>query len=340
MARYIVLVPRLEETGPVIIAREIAKGLKASGMDVEIKTLNKTITGSSEGIPCSRFTLKDILQLNKSDIVHSHTLRPDIICGLISIFTQAKTVTTIHSFFEHALAFDYGVFKSKISYLLWSFFVNRIDKRVFISNAMQRYYKYKLKNESSYVIRNWRKSDCQIINPDERYIDFLNKNKNRTIVGFCGSLDERKNILKLIENIKGGMCLVIIGDGHLKSNVLNMIEAKDNIIYLGRKNNAHMYFSQFDALVLPSFAEGIPTVCIEAAMHGVPSIMSNIAVHRELSKDGIGVTFNHKSFSDFNEKLSLTKSMSRDAIRDVWTNKYNGSLGIKKYRSLIKNDKN
>lgn len=337
MKKYVSIVPKLENTGPVIIAIELCLAMIKDGYEVEILSLAKTEHTNYNGIKSSQLTMDKIIKLPKGCIVHSHTFRPDIICALIGYVKNVKTITTVHSYFQHALYFDYGRIKTQLAFILWKRAVNSLNSRVYISKSMARYYRYRLKKSNSVVIKNWRVIEQKNSIIDSEVENFINLQKklNRTRLIFCGSLDSRKNILKLIDSIDDNMSLLILGDGPLKNIVNSKIKDSNNIKYLGKKSDPLYYMGLNQCLVLPSFAEGIPTVCIEAASIGVPSLLSNISVHRELESDGVAFTFNHHNFIDFKKAINLSLNIDSEKIKNVWLTKFNGDFGIKEYIKVM-----
>jgi hypothetical protein len=85
-------------------------------------------------------------------------------------------------------------------------------------------------------------------------------------------------------------------------------------------------------------------VVLEAASAGLPSLMSNIAVHREMASLGFGVTFDRFSFHNFCEKaqlLALDRTAEKDARRvSLWREKFSHGPGFARYKQLLtKGDK-
>ena len=73
--------------------------------------------------------------------------------------------------------------------------------------------------------------------------------------------------------------------------------------------------STADVLVLPSFAEGLPLVALEAARLGIPCLLSNIAVHREMAALGLGLIFQRHGFRDFRAKAHEIADL---ATAELW----------------------
>lgn len=105
---------------------------------------------------------------------------------------------------------------------------------------------------------------------------------------------------------------VIVGQGPEKKSLEEMVKhlgIQSRIIFLGHIRN-HLdvleTVSSSRIFCFPSEAEGFGISTIEAAALGVPSVLSNIAVLREISRDGqSGLIFEKGDPSDLAKKIEL-----------------------------------
>jgi len=115
---------------------------------------------------------------------------------------------------------------------------------------------------------------------------------------FVGRLAAVKGLPVLLESlteIKKTMpevVLTVVGDG--ADRVMLETQAADlglsnNVEFVGYQSQAAVrdYLQQTDVFVLPSFAEGVPVVLMEAMMSGVPVVATQIAGVSELVEDGV-----------------------------------------------------
>lgn len=109
--------------------------------------------------------------------------------------------------------------------------------------------------------------------------------ENTFVLGYVGRLSPEKNVRYHIEviselnkkgfNTKG----VIVGAGTEKDSLLNYAEEKgqsDNVIFTGVSSQIGEFLSAFDALILPSFNEGLGIVLIEAQAASLPCFASDV----------------------------------------------------------------
>jgi glycosyltransferase involved in cell wall biosynthesis len=107
-----------------------------------------------------------------------------------------------------------------------------------------------------------------------------------------GQLLQRKGIEILVEAMQEvheahrSAKLLIVGEGERKTELLKMRRQRgleEAILFKGRASEAELEeaYSSCDLLVLPSFAEGMPTVILEAMARGKPVVATDIPGVRE-----------------------------------------------------------
>ena len=104
------------------------------------------------------------------------------------------------------------------------------------------------------------------------------------VFGTIGRIDNNKNQKFLIDlfiqyhaNNKNSK-LIIIGDGVLRNeltNYVNSLNLTNDVLFLGNRNDANMYYNVFDLFFLTSYNEGLPFVLIEAQANGLSCIVSD-----------------------------------------------------------------
>ena len=86
--------------------------------------------------------------------------------------------------------------------------------------------------------------------------------------------------------------LRIVGDGALRASLKDQarrLGVEDQVLFEGFRDNRELpdYYRRADAFVLPSFAEGVPVVLMEAMAMEVPCVASRITGIPELIEDGV-----------------------------------------------------
>ena len=129
----------------------------------------------------------------------------------------------------------------------------------------------------------------------ERY--FARARPTRPTLLFVGRLAAVKGVLVLFDALKAiikqhpDVLLRLIGDGPERSSLeARAVELgiQDHVEFCGYKSQADVAeaLSAADVFVLPSFAEGVPVVLMEAMASQVPVVTSRIAGVPELVEDG------------------------------------------------------
>lgn len=141
-----------------------------------------------------------------------------------------------------------------------------------------------------------------------------------------GRLCEQKGQLLLIEAFKNCLQrglnahLTLAGDGEMREIVESCIvehELTDSITITGwvDSNTIKSLLSESDAMVLPSFAEGLPVAIMEAMATNVPVISTAIAGIPELIKDGeTGLLMNAGSIEQLENVLLQFSKLSDEQL--------------------------
>lgn len=117
------------------------------------------------------------------------------------------------------------------------------------------------------------------------------------------------NIAKKILKDNKNFYFVLIGDGELKSSVMEKCVGLSNLLFLDSRADVWKYYSVFDLLLLPSLYEGIPIVSIEAQANGLP-ILASEGVSNEIE-----INSNVKRVSLDDESVWITTILQRNAKR-------------------------
>jgi len=113
------------------------------------------------------------------------------------------------------------------------------------------------------------------------------------VVGYLGRLSAEKGVLELAEALAspllGGVRAVLVGDGPLRAEVEAALAARGltgRAHLLGWRDDATALLPAFDALVLPSWREGVPLAALEAFAAGVPLVASRVGGMPDVVREG------------------------------------------------------
>jgi glycosyltransferase involved in cell wall biosynthesis len=98
--------------------------------------------------------------------------------------------------------------------------------------------------------------------------------------------------LGLLKELHPTVTLTIVGDGPDRFELEQLTEKfnlKESVRFVGyqSQSSVRQFIQQTDVFVLPSFAEGVPVVLMEAMAAGLPVVTTRIAGISELVEDGI-----------------------------------------------------
>ena len=224
--------------------------------------------------------LKRCLQDLAPDIVHTHLLAADI-WGRIStrLAKCSLTVTTLHN-----VKMEYGrlgVWAMRLTKSLSARYIAISDDVAdFLQNAL------KVAPEKITTIQNGVE------------VSKIKRRINRPFYDvpkllFVGRLEPQKNpdiLLQALANVRGSWELAIYGQGSMEHELKHMADSLGilpRIYWKGIIKDMHAVYAKHDIFIMPSAWEGFGLVAVEAAVAGIPMILSDIPVMRELFADKV-----------------------------------------------------
>jgi glycosyltransferase involved in cell wall biosynthesis len=176
----------------------------------------------------------------------------------------------------------------------------------------------------------------------EKYESILNIDSSNFIIATIGRLIYPKNhiysleIIEQISKVHPSIRFLIIGDGPLRSEILNQIEEKKmtNIVrYLGFRSDIIPILKIVDIVLNPSIWEGFSITMLETMAAGKVFIGSDIPQYREAIKSGSnGYLFGLKDIKSFISIIDnlIKNKMMREKIsiqaRKTVSEKFNSRL--------------
>lgn len=189
------------------------------------------------------------------------------------------------------------------------------------------------------------------IQASENQIDYKKKlgiPLDKWIIGHVGRLDENKNHSLLIELAKRmkedslPYYWLFIGGGKLLEEIKQTVideNLEDYIGVLGRREDVNLLYPLMDVFTLPSYSEGLPTVCIEAQASRTPCVVSD-TITREIDM-GLGmvdfVSINKPQDWLLTLQDAVQKSLpSYDIIKQTIINKnFSNETSAKLYEDFV-----
>jgi glycosyltransferase involved in cell wall biosynthesis len=283
-----IIVPSLLSKGPVIVARELASGLVDAGHNVIVYYLDNKC---ELDFPCvtHHFKWSMINDIRLADIVHSHSLRPDLLAWILkkNIRTDAIFVSTIHNYVYEDLELAYGRLTSWFISGIWKSIWAGLDGCAVLTDHARHYYLLSKTKLNLRTIYNGR-SEHEMLPIDAADLSRISALKsNFRIIGSSALVTRRKGLNQIIKSlaVMKDHAFVLIGSGPELQALEDMaleLGVSERFVSLGFRANARDYLPHFDIYAMPSLSEGMPLAMLEAVCAGVPIICTDIAVFREI----------------------------------------------------------
>ncbi len=341
--------------GAEIQAHRLAKALINKGINVEVLTSRPSGTKKHEIIDnikihrisgigfgrlkiytlCLNFILKILFCYKNFDIIHMHQGNQYSFAGVLAsrILNKPGVVKCGNS----GKAFDLKVLKSNFPGFPGKYMVKILTKHTakFICISKQiinELMDYNVPGSKCIHIPNGIHISSNVLQVEKKRFKSDFGIKDDTFVLLCvAGLRKNKNhsaLIKLMQELKirnFKSKLIILGSGPEKENIQNEIKSADLtqlIEMTGWKDNVKDYLEAADLFVLPSFAEGLSNAILEAMLHKLPVMVSNIDANKEIIEDGN--TGFLKDFSNIDSCVNfiINLSKNKELLKTVSENAY------------------
>lgn len=196
-----------------------------------------------------------------------------IVVHLGGLKALRKTVAGIHSAFYYRS--PVGFFDKLHNYFYLSgvskFFLSKMKKIHVLNMNDKDFFRSFLPDQTIVYVPNY------VMNKAEKKVKRPSETKPLHIL-FVGELSFRKGVDRLIDTIsrsRNNLRFHIAGDGPMKKDI-KRIARSDKVTYHGylKKNALRKLYSKSDVLFMPSRAESLSLVALEAMSHSLPIVSS------------------------------------------------------------------
>ena len=255
------------------------------------------------------YELYRIYRKEKPDIIFHYTIKPNIYGSLAARWAGAKSVPTItglgYAFLHSNLLNHLARLLHKLAFkkVPISIFHNPVDRAFFIEKGIISKANALVIPGSGVNINHY----SHLPRPDNEKRIFLFIGRLLVDKGICEYVEAARQLKKLAPNAE---CWVV---GQLdtnnsasirKSQLLKWV-ADHDIRYFEAVLDVRPYLEQADALVLPSYREGMPRVVLEAMSMERPIITTDTAGCRDAIDEHCGILVPTK------DSLTLAEAMTR-----------------------------
>ncbi len=220
----------------------------------------------------------DITKRHRIDVLHAHYPCAMLAGAVNKAINGTPYLITLHGYeLPSFLLRDFQFYAARLGLMLASFIIS-------VSRALAQQFISVMGKPSAplYIIPDGVDFPEAHVRHRAHIRDELGLGSSFVFI-FVGRLSIEKGLRELLEayrklSIERPDCLLlIIGDGQLRAEIERYIESHDikqRVRLLGRVPHSQVldYLAAADALVLPSYAEGLGTVLVEAFAAGIPAI--------------------------------------------------------------------
>jgi glycosyltransferase involved in cell wall biosynthesis len=234
------------------------------------------------------FSLYVFLIKEKPSIVHTHTSKAGLLGRLAAKLAGIPII--IHTPHGHVFFGYFGPAKTKIFAILENFASRITNKMIALTNKERNdHVLFRITDEDKFVVIpsgvELNKLRELPSNEKQNLKKKLGIPENSLIIGTVGRLEPVKGhefLIKAAGNIISkypDAFFIFTGDGYLRQDLerkASNLDLRENIIFMGWRDDAAQIISAYDVFVLPSLNEGMGRVLVEAMALGKPIVASNI----------------------------------------------------------------
>jgi glycosyltransferase involved in cell wall biosynthesis len=235
--------------------------------------------------------LAEALAERRISIVHAHGYKAVVASGLAKRRHPHGLISTIHGKLEVTLATPVAWVKSQLNLRLEREFTTRyVDAVCYVTEDIARHYKQPHGDLVRRVVPNG-------IDPLDRSTYPRPRELARTAfnVGIVGRVSRVKGIAFAIEALTdpalpSQVRLTIIGTGPSEGELRRLAAQRgvgERVEFLGFRGNIYDYLAHLDALLMPSYHEGLPYTLLEAMSLARPIVASRVGGLAEVLEDGV-----------------------------------------------------
>lgn len=233
--------------------------------------------------------LANVLRGHNIDVVHAHGYKATIACALARRLYTFGVVVTVHGRREASPVMPLRWIKAQLNFRLEQVFTKRaVDQVCYVTEDISRYFSERHASLSRRIVHNGidplDREDYE--RPEELDPEVFN-------VAIVGRLSRVKGIPLALnalahDEVPPRVHLVVIGTGPMLDELRAMVgtlRLADRVSFLGFRADIYRFLAHVDALLMPSYHEGLPYTLLEAMSLGRPIIASRVGGLAEVLRD-------------------------------------------------------
>ena len=319
------LVLRLLQDGHEVLVSipdtEHAEELKKEGCKIIHTEMDRRGTNPAHDIKLYKF-YRRLLREKQPDIVLTYTIKPNVYGGYACRKEKVPYISTVTGL---GSSFEWTGLKKKMIVTMYKFGLKGC-KCVFFQNA---------ENKRLFEELHIKGKDSKLVNGSgvnlekHRFEEYPGHKDDITRFLYIGRIMHEKGIdeylyaaKKLREKYGDKVSVSVIGySDEDYEDKLNQAQKEKYLKVIPFQKDVHPYIREADAIVLPSYHEGMSNVLMEAAATGRPVLASNVSGCKETVDDGeSGLLFEAKNKEALYDTMSFFVETSIDMRRAMGRN--------------------
>ena len=280
------------------------------------------VDGLRQGLAFRRFLIKENVE-----ILQTYHFSSDIWGPIWARFTPVRYVVSNRR--------DMGFWRNKAHLQAYRWVNNWVDRIVVVSDSIKHlvHTQEGVSNTKVTTIYNGvhlaEAAEFEAITARQE----LGLSKNDIVIMHVANLYPVKNHTSLLDAVAGlceqhtNLTLVLVGEGELRSELQDQAQRlgiRDQVQFLGKREDARRLLSAADICVLPSNSEGMSNSILEYMAAAKPVIASRVGGNPELVSEGkTGFLVDNNGTAELNEAL-------RKLINDPGLRNTMGKEGLKR----------
>ena len=248
-----------------------------------------------------------LVRKKKIDIIHTHTVRSNLIGRLASLLTGRKCVTHLHSPILRDFA---DLRRGKFNELIDSITRPIANRYIAVSHSLREELIQRGEMPPHKINTVYNALDPEALNSSVKTLsdkmgirEEYKISSFSFIIGVVALLRPRKGIDVIINSMESilkynhNVYLLLVGNDDISEdpgygdrlrNLVYNHGIESNVFFTGFRDDVPAILNQCDLMVLPSlFGEGLPMVILEAMAAGVPVVASRVEGVPEIIEDGV-----------------------------------------------------
>ena len=260
---------------------------------------------------------KKIIKQHRPDMILSYTIKPNIYGGFAAKHCKVSYIANVTGL---GTAIEAGGLKSRILVFLYKKALKHAECVFFQNKSNEEFMR-----EQGVTAKQIRRLPGSGVNIIQHAYEEYPLDKAECIFLFVGRLMRDKGVTELIDAARiidkkySKVVFQFVGDCEEEFQViLDGMQLPAKVEFYGQQNDIHSYMKQANAIILPSYHEGMANVLLEAAACGRPVLASDIPGCRETFEEGVsGFGFKAKDVESIVGAIEKFLSLDQDKRREM-----------------------